>query len=720
MPEFCDGAGGCPADEFQPEGTPCGDPEGTPCDNPDTCDASGVCQPNPATPTVECRPAAGECDLAEFCDGAGGCPVDGFKAEGEPCGDSTDTACDNPDSCDGQGVCLANPEPDGTSCEDGLFCNGADTCQSGVCADGADPCPDSCTEDCHCPCASDDDCPDDGLDCTSRRCRLDGCCEQVLDSGHCLIIGLCYNDDDRSPDNDCLLCDPFADPENWTPAPTGAPCGDPTDNACTDPDTCDGSAICLPNHAPDGTSCADELFCNGAETCQSGECVDGPDPCPTGWVCNEDLDRCECNDPGDCDDSDECTDDKCDAGVCVHTRIPNCPCRRDCASRECGDDGCRGSCGTCPDDTLFCTGAPVCVDGICGFGPAPCGSESPVCCEQAETCVAQCCSDNGCRDDDLFCNGTERCIAGTCQSTDPPCMDDECCEERTDSCRLAPSCRLHADCDDNDPCTVDACADGCCVNTAECLSNAECNDRDPCTTDVCDQGCCAFLSACNVDAECDDANPCTVDVCSDGCCDNTAMLCPGGLICIDGACVWTLTVSLRVDQDFDGDGTLEEGVPLATPAEHYGDGLAIDVPVPEAPCGVDRLCNFLRWEGEGVSAETEKDDPLSLTFNGDWSVIAVFQVVSCVDDTDCQDDGKYCNGVEECIDGVCISAGSPCPNPDACNEEGDCCVVGVPNPGGTCGACGSGSSFCVVIGLLSWLSLRGQRHYHRRGESRRT
>lgn len=85
-----------------PDGTPCG---GVPavCENQRTC-LAGVCQDNGTKPsTTECRPRAGECDLAEFCTGIGReCPLD-------------------------QHV------PDGTSCSDGNLCTEGDGCEAGIC-----------------------------------------------------------------------------------------------------------------------------------------------------------------------------------------------------------------------------------------------------------------------------------------------------------------------------------------------------------------------------------------------------------------------------------------------------------------------------------------------------------------------------------------------------------------------------------------------------------
>ena len=45
----------------------------------------------------------------------------------------------------------------------------------------------------------------------------------------------------------------------------------------------------------------------------------------------------------------------------------------------------------------------------------------------------------------------------------------------------SPDCVVHADCDDEDPCTADACTDGVCGNAA-----VGCDDGDECTTDSCE------------------------------------------------------------------------------------------------------------------------------------------------------------------------------------------------------------------------------------------
>jgi hypothetical protein len=122
----------------------------------------------------------------------------------------------------------------------------------------------------------------------------------IVEDTRCLISGIFYADGQANPANECEVCDFVVDPIGWTPAVMGTPCGDPTDDDCTDPDTCDGAGTCLPNHAMDGTDCDDGQFCIVGEACVDGECAIG--------------------DPRDCSDEDVCTVDSCDEELdtCVH------------------------------------------------------------------------------------------------------------------------------------------------------------------------------------------------------------------------------------------------------------------------------------------------------------------------------------------------------------------------------------------------------------------
>jgi len=87
------------------DGTACGDSSDTVCDNPDTCSA-GVCVDNYEPATHECRPAAGPCDIAEYCDGAGNCPTDEYETSGD--GSGASGYCDVCTECDGSGPYCVN------------------------------------------------------------------------------------------------------------------------------------------------------------------------------------------------------------------------------------------------------------------------------------------------------------------------------------------------------------------------------------------------------------------------------------------------------------------------------------------------------------------------------------------------------------------------------------------------------------------------------------
>lgn len=88
------------------------------------------------------------------------------------------------------------------------------------------------------------------------------------------------------------------------------------------------------------------------------------------------------------------------------------------------------------------------------------------------------------------------------------------------------------DCDDGDPCTVDACNEGICSHLP---TQGPCDDEDACTdSDLCLDGVCAGSPM-----GCDDGKPCTLDSCDPalGCfaVDDPA-LCEDGNPCTDHAC----------------------------------------------------------------------------------------------------------------------------------------------------------------------------------------
>jgi cysteine-rich repeat protein len=103
----------------------------------DRCSPSThVCFTSTLGPTVVCRAAGGDCDVAETCDGVGAdCPVDGFVPSTTVCRAAADQ-CDAAEYCTGlTASCPADLDaPSGTSCDDGDPCTDPDTCDgSGSC-----------------------------------------------------------------------------------------------------------------------------------------------------------------------------------------------------------------------------------------------------------------------------------------------------------------------------------------------------------------------------------------------------------------------------------------------------------------------------------------------------------------------------------------------------------------------------------------------------------
>jgi hypothetical protein len=124
---------------FRAGGQPCR-PVGGPCDIAENCTGSSGSCPADLKSSASCRAAAGVCDVAESCDGFNDdCPADAKSTAS--CRASTDV-CDPAESCDGvNNDCPADfVQPDNAACDDGVFCDGADTCQSGLCTHAGDPC----------------------------------------------------------------------------------------------------------------------------------------------------------------------------------------------------------------------------------------------------------------------------------------------------------------------------------------------------------------------------------------------------------------------------------------------------------------------------------------------------------------------------------------------------------------------------------------------------
>ena len=313
--------------------------------------------------------------------------------------------CDDGNTADGD-CCSASCqlEAAGAACDDGVFCNGADTCHAGLCVHDGDPClggaecADVCREAEHdCVTPQGTECADDGNVCTDDLCDGTGHC------GHPANIDLC--DDGTS----CTIGDTCANGACvGTPVADGTDCDDGlfctvedfcqagachgvardcgTTNACTTAVCNESAGTCEVTLAANGTPCDNDRFCDGAERCFDGTCAAGPMPCTGG--CDDSADRCMSCGNGHLDDGEECDDgnvadhDGCDA----HCRIEcesadDCddgiPCTVDlCTQRGCWHTFPAGQ--TCCATDADCTATDSCLHGQCDptgtcvFQPAGC------------------------------------------------------------------------------------------------------------------------------------------------------------------------------------------------------------------------------------------------------------------------------------------------------------------------------------------------------------
>jgi len=454
--EVCQADIGCPADVKEAAGTSCGD-DGNPC-TADQCNGtSALCQHPAGNAGAVCRPSTGECDPPETCTGSSTtCPAQN-PPTGYACTDDGNP-CTN-DVCDANSTCT---HPNNSApCNDGLFCNGADTCSGGSCGmHTGNPCPSgaecnnspTCSELTHCAVAAGTACSSDGNVCTDDRCDGSGACVHPDNTAPCNDGQPC-NGADTCSGGTCSVhagdpcangaeCNNTCNPDGTCHAAAGTPCGD-DGNVCTN-DQCNGNGSC--EHPNNSVPCNDGLFCNGSDTCGGGSCsVHGGDPCAGGTecnnVCNEAARNCLVSAGTACTpDSNVCTDDVCNGtGACTH---PN-------------------NTVSC-EDGLFCTVGEQCSGGACSGGkPRDCSNPSSSICtidscdETNNTCV---------NTPDLSKNGSA-------------CDDHDACTNATRCSNGACSGGTALNCDDASACTVDSCdpASGCVhVTTVESCACQDC------------------------------------------------------------------------------------------------------------------------------------------------------------------------------------------------------------------------------------------------------
>lgn len=303
------------------------------------------------------------CTADDRCDDQGSC-----LGTGSPCtGNDGDADC--AESCNEELGACNGPDPFGSPCDDGLFCNGLDRCEAGQCVgsgnspcagpDGDADCAESCDEasrSCTGPDPLGSVCDDSAFCTTNDRCREGGICAGDPE-------GVCPGADG---DGDC-----------------SESCNEATQD-CTAPD-------------PFGVGCNDDLFCTLTDTCNAaGECRGQGDPCsgPDGDVdcsesCNESEQACTAPDPegAGCDDGVSCSvGDQCSLGVCLSGEERGCNDANPCTDDFCdANGGCTSVFNEAPcDDGNACTLLDRCERGVCV-------GTTPVDCEDGDLCTVDSC-----------------------------------------------------------------------------------------------------------------------------------------------------------------------------------------------------------------------------------------------------------------------------------------------------------------------------------------
>ena len=204
---------------------------------------------------------------------------------------------------------------------------------------------------------------------------------------------------------------------------------------------------------PDTSEAEDPLEVNGEDA--SGQEVEPCVPACEAKECGGDGCQGSC---GTCE-----AGYACEAGACTLICQPNCE------DKECGGDGCGGGCGTCDEhyacEQGACTYQPWCGDGSCNVEyDEDCGSCTADCmCGCGEACTEGTCSFTAC--DGRVC-GPDGC-GGFCGE----CLESQVCVE-DGTCACLPQC-------EGKECGPNGCGDVCgeCDAVEVCLSGlCECAD----------------------------------------------------------------------------------------------------------------------------------------------------------------------------------------------------------------------------------------------------
>lgn len=386
-----------------------------------------------------CRPAAGPCDVAEVCTGAGtSCPPDARRPSSYVCRPAVDS-CDFAESCDSFS----------TQCPGDAVAAADTPCRSaaGAC-DVAEACDGTTAY-----------CPVDAYLDSGTACRPSG--------GACDVAEVCSGAEATCPGDAVLpsgtMCRPAADVCDVSESCNGASPLCPVDTfagnsvqcdvsrgPCDFADFCTGNGPSCPESlAPDASPCDDLKSCTSGDQCVAGACLGTLDA--TGTVCRASN--------GVCDVAETCdgVGEQCPADAVLP---PSVVCRASTGPCDFAET-CNGVSAACPGDV------PQPLGTICRLPVGPCDvaetcdGSSSTCPSDAYAAVGVICREaNGICDLEETCDGTgPACPANVVKADGTPCDDSLMCTLASE-CRVggcAPT--LVLDCTDANPCTLDGCAE---------------------------------------------------------------------------------------------------------------------------------------------------------------------------------------------------------------------------------------------------------------------
>ena len=340
---YCNGGETCAAGTCQAGTAPdCSD--GVACTD-DSCDEG----------TDACDHVANDanCDNGLYCDGAETCDP-GLDCQAGTAVDCDDGVGCTTDSCD-EGTDSCDHAPDDGACDNGLFCDGAETCDPALdCQAGSDPCPG-------------ESCDEVGDVCGPLLCDDDGVCEAGEDCGNCpgdcpsfpLPAASCGNGLCEAGDGeDCVSCPADCNGQQGGKPANRFCCGFGGDGpvGCADSACTTGGYACTETpQGSGGSTCCGDAVCEGPEDSSNCALDCGAPPACGDLVCDPGEDSCSC--AADCG-----APPASEAGLCTDGADNDCDLAVDCADPDCDgiDPACQAvDCSTFGDKTS-CNAQPSC------------------------------------------------------------------------------------------------------------------------------------------------------------------------------------------------------------------------------------------------------------------------------------------------------------------------------------------------------------------------